>query len=215
MNSNSSASIIESIRPLPIIKYSLGNSLKSIYNYISEKYDNFDWYLEVDHSSFVFMSNLKRFLKKKNSSMCLRFDRNSKFSTCGLVILLSRAALKHLARSIDTCKDIFYVNCCLNKMNIHGYKVYDILNRELFHEKNLQIEHRKHVYISKTNANFVFTFLFKGIENFSDKLISLHDLNHEEIYRLYYFYQKLYLQNNLRIFYVKEVIDRTVDSFFE
>jgi hypothetical protein len=67
----------------------------------------------------------------------------------------------------------------------------------------------------KINAYFVFTFLFKGIENFSDQLISLHDLYHEEIYRLYYFYQKLYLNNNLRIFYVKEVIDRTVDSFFE
>jgi hypothetical protein len=67
----------------------------------------------------------------------------------------------------------------------------------------------------KINAYFVFTFLYKGIENFSDQLISLHDLYNEEIYRLYYFYQKLYLNNNLRIFYVKEVIDRTVDSFFE
>jgi hypothetical protein len=160
MNSNSSVSIIELNRPLPIIKFSLENSIKSIYNYISENYDNFDWYLEVDHSSFVFISNLKRFLKKKNSSMSLRFDRNSKYSTCGLVILLSRGAFKHLARSMEVCKDIFYVNCCLNKLNIHGFKVYDILKRELFHEKNLQIEHRKHVCISKNKCLFRFYFSF-------------------------------------------------------
>ena len=78
--------------------------------------------------------------------MHLRFDRSSKVSSCGgLVILLSRAAFRHLAISTDACKDIYYVNCCLNKLNISGYKVFDMLKRELFHEKNVQLGHKKHV----------------------------------------------------------------------
>ena len=132
----------------------------STYKYVSKQYGNYDWYVKIDDDSFLFMDNLRKFLKNKNSSVPVNYGRNweslvkNGYESGGASFILSREALKRLSKALNKnykfCPntgveylDTYY---CLKKLQIDTVaNAVDSSNLELFFEKNYHDEHYRNV----------------------------------------------------------------------
>jgi glycoprotein-N-acetylgalactosamine 3-beta-galactosyltransferase len=85
----------------------LTDKMFGTYKYIYKKYSNYDWYLKADDDTFIFMDNLKKFLRSKNSSIPINFGRNwnilveSGYESGGAGYVLSREAMMRLGEALD------------------------------------------------------------------------------------------------------------------
>lgn len=87
-------------------------TFKDLYN----RYNNFDWYLKADDDTFIFMANLRKFLRDKNSSAPVTYGYDFKiainygYHSGGAGYLLSREAMmrfgKKLNESFEKCSFI-------------------------------------------------------------------------------------------------------------
>ena len=111
------------------------------------RYNDYDWYLKADDDTFIFVDNLKTFLKTKNSSQPVTFgfdfrtivDRGYHSGGAGYVLsneALQRIGLK-LKENIEYCpnsgtEDVDIAKC-LRKLGVYPDKSIDEKGRERFH----------------------------------------------------------------------------------
>jgi hypothetical protein len=174
----------------------LTDKMFGTYKYIYKKYSNYDWYLKADDDTFIFMDNLKKFLRSKNSSIPINFGRNwniiveSGYESGGAGYVLSREAMMRLGEALDR-NNTFCSNTgvedvdtasCLRKLNVSsGSKIYPNTD-QLFNAYNF-----KRDIVNKKN------------------IISFHYCSPLDIYKLNYLseYFKLFNQTTN----VKLIID--------
>ncbi len=150
-------------------KYSkLTDKMFRAYKYIYKKYSDYDWYLKADDDTFIFMDNLRDFLKSKNSSIPINFGRNwnisveSGYESGGAGYVLSREAMMRLGEALD--KNYTYCSNtgvedvdtarCLRKLNVTSGRTIDEENKQRFHAFSIREESRRHVRVKKINLYF-------------------------------------------------------------
>ena len=118
-------------------------SFQAIYS----KYNDYDWYLKADDDTFVFVDNLKTFLKTKNSTKPVTYGYDFKaivkhgYHSGGGGYVLSNEALKrlhlNLTKNYKFCKNTgaedAEVAICLQKLGVYPDKSIDDKGRERFH----------------------------------------------------------------------------------
>ena len=72
-------------RGFNIDKYKLltDKVFRTIIHFLHESYKTFDWYLKADDDTFVFVNNLKSFLKTKNYTSPMTFGYDFKVMVDG------------------------------------------------------------------------------------------------------------------------------------
>ena len=168
LDTKNSSRSIETFNTLPVLqpagykveKYSkLTDKMFRTYKYIYKKYSDFDWYLKCDDDTFVFMDNLRQFLKTKNSSIPINFGRNWNISveggyeSGGAGYVLSKEAIMRLGDALDRnytfcsntgLEDIDTAHC-LRKLNVSSGSTIDDENKQRFHAFSIREESRRHV----------------------------------------------------------------------
>lgn len=116
--------------------------------------NEFDWYLKADDDTFVFMNNLRTFLKNKNSSVPIDFGYDLKifgknplkniwpqtYHSGGAGYVLSKEALNRIGSKLNenyeycenTGSEDADVGRCLRRLNVDSCKSIDKLGRERF-----------------------------------------------------------------------------------
>ena len=123
-------------------------TLKDVYL----RYNDYDWYLKADDDTFIFVDNLKSFLKEKNSShpVTYGYDFNlfvdKGYHSGGAGYVLSHEALNRigsrLVSNYTACpntgvEDMDIANC-LRNLKVYPDKSIDESGRERFHPFSLQ-----------------------------------------------------------------------------
>ena len=118
-------------------------SFQAIYS----KYNNYDWYLKADDDTFIFVDNLKKFLKTKNSTNPVTYGYDFKnlvergYHSGGAGYVLSNEALKRfhskLSENYKYCRssgaEDVQIAKCLRKLGVYPDKSIDDEGRERFH----------------------------------------------------------------------------------
>lgn len=209
------SSQIELTKPLPIIQpqtYLPENSISSTkdmfwtYKYIWNRYSNFDWYLKTDDKTFFFIQNLRNYLQNQshpsNAKNCANdwsssFKKNPSQSHTSFV--LSRGALEKFSKSLmysrNYCSSMGHeyidTNNCLKKLDI-----------QYCNHKNLFYEH-----------HFLQDYKKKGSKVFSESTISFPMVDHDETYRLYFWYNYYKLKN--LVINVRSIVIEFANSTFD
>ena len=111
------------------------------------RYNDYDWYLKADDDTFIFVDNLKTFLKTKNSSQPVTFGFDFKiivekgYHSGGAGYVLSNEALQRigsrLSENYTFCSNSGLedvdVAKCLRKLDVYPDKSIDDKGRERFH----------------------------------------------------------------------------------
>ena len=111
------------------------------------RYNDYDWYLKADDDTFIFVDNLKSFLKTKNSSQPVTYGYDFKivveggYHSGGAGYVLSSTALKKLGSALafnysfcpNTGIEDVDVASCLRKLDVFPDKSTDDAGRERFH----------------------------------------------------------------------------------
>jgi glycoprotein-N-acetylgalactosamine 3-beta-galactosyltransferase len=117
------------------------------FKYIYEKHHNYDWYLKVDDDTFIFVNNLRSFLKNKNPTRPVTYGYDFKvyvdfgYHSGGAGYVLSNKALSILGRKLNedfnfcsnTGSEDIDVAVCLRTLNVYPDKSIDDSGRERFH----------------------------------------------------------------------------------
>ena len=116
------------------------------------KYNDYDWYLKADDDTFVFVDNLKKFLKPKISTKPVTYGYDFRlfvkygYHSGGGGYVLSNEALKRLHSQLS----VNYTYCpnngiedvnvgeCLRQLGVNPEKSIDDEGRERFHPLNLR-----------------------------------------------------------------------------
>ena len=129
------------------------------YKYVYKKYPDYDWYLKADDDTFIFMDNLRKFLKNKNSSVPINFGRNwdilvkNGYESGGAGYVLSREAMMRIGKALDSnfnycsnsgVEDVDTARC-LRKLNVTSGSTLDAENKQRFHAFSIREESRRHV----------------------------------------------------------------------
>ena len=111
------------------------------------RYNNYDWYLKADDDTFIFVDNLKSFLKTKNSSQPVTYGFDFKtivehgYHSGGAGYVLSNEAIKRIGAKLvsnysycsnSNIEDVD-VASCLRKLEIYPEKSIDETGAERFH----------------------------------------------------------------------------------
>ena len=111
------------------------------------RYNDYDWYLKADDDTFIFIDNLKSFLKTKNSTQPVTYGFDFKtivdhgYHSGGAGYVLSSEALKRIGPKLSP-GDSFCPNSgtedvdiakCLRKVGVYPDKSIDEKGRERFH----------------------------------------------------------------------------------
>ena len=145
------------------------------------RYNDYDWYLKADDDTFIFVDNLKTFLKTKNSSQPVTFGFDFKiivekgYHSGGAGYVLSNEALQRigsrLSENYTFCSNSGLedvdVAKCLNKLGSKQETSLDEDKRERFHPYDVKI-HMKGLFGSWINAAAInplksVSFVFKLI----------------------------------------------------
>jgi hypothetical protein len=157
---------IEIQRPLPIIQpYDLYNDaygkltdkVLSAFSHIAKYYGGYEWYLKADDDTFVFVDNLKFFLKTKNSSDLVSYGydhHENGYQHGGAGYVFGKSALKLLAQTLQANKSFCPnhgiedrdVGQCLRKLNVKIASSKDHLERNRFHNMNAHDHSNKGSY---------------------------------------------------------------------
>lgn len=121
------------------------------FKYVYEKYNNYDWYLKVDEDTFIFVNNLRNFLKTKNPNDPVTFGYDYKvyvdsgYHSGGAGYVLSKEALTRLGKKLNEdfsfcpnsgSEDVDIAEC-LRMLNVYPEKSIDDFGRERFHPLDL------------------------------------------------------------------------------
>ena len=131
-------------------------SFQAIYS----KYNDYDWYLKADDDTFVFVDNLKKFLKTKNSSKPVTYGYDFKtivdrgYHSGGGGYVLSKEALSRLQAKLyenytfcpNTGIEDTDIGRCLRLLGVYPDKSIDDEGRERFHSLSL-MAHLKGKYL--------------------------------------------------------------------
>jgi glycoprotein-N-acetylgalactosamine 3-beta-galactosyltransferase len=135
-------------------------SFKHLYK--TEK-DPFDWYLKADVDTFVFIDNLREFVKDKNALHPVTYGYNYKtvvpkgYQSGGAGYLISREAFVRLGSALNKnysfCPNSGFedidVARCLRKLQVNPASSLDQLGRERFHPLDFD-----HHYNGKFNGRY-------------------------------------------------------------
>ncbi len=130
-----------------------------MYKDIYSRYSQYDWYFKADMDSYVFVDNLRSFLKTKNSSSPVTFGYDFKrlvahgYHSGGAGYVLSREALRRLGSELHKNKTFCNnhgtedvdVGRCLRKLGVYPNKSIDENGRERFHPLSVK-DHLKGHY---------------------------------------------------------------------
>ncbi|CAF1473450.1 unnamed protein product [Rotaria sordida] len=120
-------------------------ALKYAYEY---HFNNFDWFVKADDDTYIFMENLKAFLRNQNTSEPITFGWISKgydYHQGGASYVLSREALKRFNQGHQkpntTCRkygghEDIEIRACLRSEGVYMGNTRDKKNRERFHPLN-------------------------------------------------------------------------------
>lgn len=122
-------------------------SIKHIYN----MYPNYDWYLKADDDTFIFIDNLRKFLRDKNSSDAVTYGYDFKiivengYHSGGAGYLFSKEAFKRIGSKLNE-NFVFCPNSgiedvdvakCLRMLGVNPKPSIDDQGRERFHPLSL------------------------------------------------------------------------------
>jgi glycoprotein-N-acetylgalactosamine 3-beta-galactosyltransferase len=111
------------------------------------RYNDYDWYLKADDDTFIFVDNLRSFLKNKNSTAPVTYGYDFKiivergYHSGGAGYVLSNEALHRIGSNLTAnytiCKNSgtedVDVAKCLRNLNVYPDKSVDENGRERFH----------------------------------------------------------------------------------
>ncbi len=111
------------------------------------RYNDFDWYLKADDDTFIFVDNLKKFLKDKNSTQPVTYGFDFKvivdrgYHSGGAGYVLSNEALRRVGSKLvedykfcpNSGVEDVDVAKCLRKVSVYPGKSIDEMGRERFH----------------------------------------------------------------------------------
>ena len=126
------------------------------FKYISQKYNDYDWYLKADDDSFVFVDNLRKFVSDKNPSSPVSYGYDFKvivqngYHSGGAGYLLSNEAVKRLGAKLTEnykfCKNSGVEDVdiarCLRRLGVYPNKSIDEFGRERFHPLNINAHYK-------------------------------------------------------------------------
>ena len=130
------------------------------YKYVYKKYPDYDWYLKADDDTFIFMDNLRKFLKNKNSSVPINFGRNwdilvkNGYESGGAGYVLSREAMMRIGKALDSnfnycsnsgVEDVDTARC-LRNLGVSPGQAIDYEGKELFNAYNFRDNYKKVFY---------------------------------------------------------------------
>ena len=142
------------LKPKDFLKDTYGNLTSKIYAAFKDVYShnqNYDWFLKADDDTFIFIDNLRLFLKDKNQSESVTYGYNFKvlvkegYHSGGGGYLLSQESMSRLANKLiddlNFCpnsgiEDVDVAKC-LRKLDVHPGKSIDEKGRERFHPLGL------------------------------------------------------------------------------
>ena len=157
-------------KPFPILQPT--NLLKEAYEELTDKiyktymdvyskYNDYDWYLKADDDTFVFIDNLRKFLKTRNLKYPATYGYNFKgqfltddewlyYNSGGAGYALSNMAMKRITDELKqnysycpmTGVEDLDVGNCLRMLSISPQNTMDSKKLEMFHPLTL----RDHVY---------------------------------------------------------------------
>jgi len=168
--------------------------------------NEFDWYLKADDDTFVFMNNLRKFLKNKNSSVPIDFGYDLKifgknplkniwpqtYHSGGAGYVLSKEALNRIGSKLNenfeycenTGSEDADVGRCLRRLNVDSCKSIDKLGRERFLPINI-LEFVSQMGPDRSSKwYYKWLYLFKGKKCCSDTLISFHYASMDQMKKL-------------------------------
>jgi glycoprotein-N-acetylgalactosamine 3-beta-galactosyltransferase len=151
----------EFYNPVPILQpanfetdtyKNLTNKVYRAFQAIYSKYNDYDWYLKADDDTFVFVDNLKLFLKTKNASKPVTFGFDFKvivnrgYHSGGGGYVLSNEALNRLQSKLfenysycpNTGVEDVDVAKCLRNLGVYPDKSIDEEGRERFHSLSIE-----------------------------------------------------------------------------
>jgi glycoprotein-N-acetylgalactosamine 3-beta-galactosyltransferase len=206
----------EFIDPFPILQPAMhqievyGKLTDKVYKTIRDlylRYNDYDWYLKADDDTFIFVDNLKTFLKTKNSSHPVTYgfdfrtivDRGYHSGGAGYVLsneALQRIGLK-LTENVEYCpnsgtEDVDIAKC-LRKLGVYPEKSIDEKGRERFHPFDVAT----HLLGGFPDWYFQYASnpVQKGIESCSETSISFHYMSPYQIQKLYTLYNDVKRHN--------------------
>jgi glycoprotein-N-acetylgalactosamine 3-beta-galactosyltransferase len=146
----------EYTEPFPILEPAYHDI--EIYDHLTDKvyktfrdvylrYNDFDWYLKADGNTFIFVDNLKEFLKDKNSTQPVTYGYDMKpivdqgYHSGGAGYVLSNEALRRIGSQLvsnynfcpNSGVEDVDVAKCLRKLSVYPEKSIDEMGRERFH----------------------------------------------------------------------------------
>jgi glycoprotein-N-acetylgalactosamine 3-beta-galactosyltransferase len=140
-------------------KYSkITDKVFSTLKYMYKKYDDYEYYLKADDDTFIFVENLREFLREKNSSRIpLTYGYDFKqfvergYHSGGAGYVLTNAAFTLLASKLtrnysfcsisETGTEDIDVAKCLRKLSVYSASSLDENGRERFHPFTLDIHY--------------------------------------------------------------------------
>ena len=142
---------------------------------VFQRYNNYEWYLKADDDTFIFVDNLRDFLRDKNPESPVTFGYNFNlyvqdgYHSGGAGYLLSHNALERLGNRLskdstfceNTGVEDIDINKCLRRLGVKPGRSIDEKGRERFHPLNI---------IDFYNGNFP-SWLFTYSENYPKKVI--------------------------------------------
>lgn len=139
------------LEPANINENSLTSKAYETFAYIYSKYAYYDWFLKVDDDTFIFVENLRKFLRDKDPKVGATYGYNFApvvkhgYNSAGAGYVLSNEALKRLGKMINQdrsfCKNTgtedIDVGECLRRMDVDIKNSTDEFGKERFHPLSL------------------------------------------------------------------------------
>ncbi len=164
------------------------NLTKKIYAAFRDVYSNhkeYDWYLQADADTFVFVDNLRLFLQDKKPLAPVVFGYDFKthggYQSGGAGYVLSKESIYRLGEKLLTAEEScpnngvedMNVGQCLRKVGVNSSKSIDEFGRERFHIFSLPLHFGNYTieWVEKYSANSVRSvkclFSFASVNKFS------------------------------------------------
>lgn len=127
------------------------NNVYAAFEHVYQKHatKGYDWYLKVHESTFVFVDNLRRFIRDKNMSepVTYSYRKDNKLVSSAAGYLLSGRALKRLGAHLventnsNKCEDTLHEDAdmtrCFQALGVYSGKSIDSKGLERFHSYSL------------------------------------------------------------------------------
>lgn len=153
----------------------LTNKVFQTFAFLNSNYDTYDWYLKTDDDTFIFVENLKKFLRDKHPRVGVTYGYNfakfvkNGYHSGGAGYVLSNEALRLIGNKLNNnwtyCENTgiedLDVAKCLRKLGVLIENSTDEFGKERFHPLSL---------IDHFNGNFP-DWLFDYAQNYPRKVI--------------------------------------------